>query len=131
MSERASRRILWVAFAATVPLPFFLVETGWVPAVRLLLLAGVHGAVIAVEGTQGTVAIAAALLLAQAALGLAALWVLAWGLAQGLSRGSPRRAAAATWAVVALALFVTTAFDLYRTPFRTPALRGNLLVLLE
>ena len=67
--------MLWLVFVVVIPVPFFLVEVGMVPAVRLLMLALVHVAIIVAEGSQGAVAVAAALLLTQA---LAYLLALGW-----------------------------------------------------
>lgn len=40
---------LWLTFLFTVPVPFFMVETGWVPVVRLLLFSGITTAAALVE----------------------------------------------------------------------------------
>jgi hypothetical protein len=131
MSTRASRWLLWITFACVVPLPFFLIETGCVPALRLLMLGGVALAILATEGTQGVVGILAALLIGQALLQLVLLWGLAWLVARGLGRRSGRRRAAATLLLVVASLAIATSFDLYHTPFRTRALRGSLLEIFE
>jgi len=50
-----------------LPLPFFLVETGVVPAARILMLGGVAVALVATEGAQGVAGLLTAVLLLQGA----------------------------------------------------------------
>jgi hypothetical protein len=128
---RGTPLLLWLALAATLPLPFWLVERGWVPALRLALLAAVLVGLRLAEGGSGVVDLLAGLALGQALLAAALLALLARELARGLAR-LPARAAPVALLLLVVALFGTAAsFDLYRTPFRTQALRGSLLDLLE
>ena len=131
MTARSSHWLLFGTLAFAVPLPFFLVTTGVVPAARLLMLGGVAVAIIATEGTQGVVGMLAALLLGQALLYLIGLWLVAHALSRLIARGSRRRTAVATLAVVIVCLALASSFDLYRTPFRTRSLHGNLFTLFE
>jgi hypothetical protein len=131
MSARAARWILWGAFVLLVPLPFFLVETGLVPAARILMLASVVVALLAAEGAQGTVGILAVVLVVQASVYVALLWWVAGRMSRVLARTSPRRVAAATTALVIVSLLVASSFEIYRTPFRTRSLRANLLQVFE
>jgi hypothetical protein len=124
--RRRIRLVLWIAFAFTIPLPFFLVMTGAVPAVRLAFLVGIHLAVIAAEGTQGAVGLATAILLGQLLPYLGALWLLAHIVSGWLARGSRRRALLLTFALAGSLVAVAASADLYRTPFRTESLRGSL-----
>jgi hypothetical protein len=131
VTQQTARWTLWLALLVLAPVPFFLVETGSVPVVRLLMLGGVMIAVVVSEGAQGMVGIAAALLLGQAVAYLCCLWLVAHVLSRFLARGSARRTAACTLLVVALGVALVSAFDLYETPFRTRSLHGNLLDLFE
>lgn len=131
MSVRSARWALWLGLVVALPLPFYLVETGAVPALRLALLTGVVLAVIALEGAQGAVAIAALLLGLQLLAYLLALWVVAGVLARALAARSPRSRAALVAVLVLLGLAAASAFPIYATPFRTQALRGRLLDVLE
>jgi len=131
MSAKAVRWLLWLGLVVALPLPFYLVETGAVPALRLALLTGVVLAVIAVEGAQGAVAIAALLLGLQLLVYLLALWVVAGALARVLAALSPRTRAVLAAGLVLLGLAAAAIFPIYTTPFRTEALRGRLLEVLE
>ena len=131
MTARAAGWLLWVTFACVIPLPFFLVESGAVPAARLLLLGGAASAIVVGEGPAGAVAIVAGLLLGQALLYLAALWWLAAALARGLARSGRRGTAVLTALVVLASVGAAASFDLYRTPFRSRSLHGNLLEIFE
>jgi hypothetical protein len=131
MSARAARWVLWGTFVLLIPLPFFLVETGVVPAARILMLASVAVALLAVEGPQGTAGILAVVLVVQASVYVALLWWVADRVSRVLARTSPRRVAAATAALVVVSLLVASSFEIYRTPFRTRSLRANLLQVFE
>ena len=114
-----------------VPLPFFLVETGVVPAARILMLGGIFVALVATEGAQGVAGVLTAVLLLQAGVYVALLWWVADRVSRVLARASPRRVAAVTTALVVVSLLVASSFEIYRTPFRTRSLRGNLLQVFE
>jgi hypothetical protein len=131
MSARAARWVLWGTFVLLIPLPFFLVETGVVPAARILMLASVVVALLAAEGAQGTVGILAVVLVVQASVYVALLWWVADRVSRVLARTSPRRIAAATAALVAVSLVVASSFEIYHTPFRTRSLRADLLQVFE
>jgi hypothetical protein len=131
MSIAAARRILWLAAVFVVPLPFFLVETGLVPAARVLMLAAVTVAVIITEGSLGAVGIAAALLIGQGLLYLAILWMLTGLLLRPLRRRSSRTVAVITATLVVVAIVCASMFEIYHTPFRTESLQASLLEVYE
>jgi glucan phosphoethanolaminetransferase (alkaline phosphatase superfamily) len=131
MSARAARWVLWGTFVLLIPLPFFLVETGVVPAARILMLASVVVALLAAEGAQGTAGILAVVLVVQASVYVALLLWIADRTSRVLARTSPRRIAAATTAVVVVSLLVASSFEIYRTPFRTRSLRADLSQVFE
>jgi hypothetical protein len=131
MRPRIALWILWIAAALLVPLPFFLVETGTVPAARLLMLGSVGLQLIAVEGSQGAVGIATLLLLGQALLYLAVFRVvIAWVL-RPLRHRSPKTVALATAVAVLVGIAAASTFEIYRTPFRTRSLHANILHVYE
>lgn len=131
MSLRLRRRLLWVAAALTLPVPFFLAQTGIVPPARVLMLAGITGAVIASGGGGGVVTLAAVLLLAQAALWLAACWAGAALLARLLDRAGGGLASLLTVLLVAAAVLVALRLPLYRDPFAAHALHATLRTVYE
>jgi len=131
MSVRVARWILWGTFVLLVPLPFFLIETGLVPAARILMLGVVSVALLATEGAQGVVGIVTAMLLVQASVYVALLWWVAHGVSRLLARAAPRRVAAVTTALVVVSLLVAASFEVYHTPFRTRSPRANLLQVFE
>ena len=77
VSSQAARRILWVALLVALPLPFWVMEGGWVPAIWLYELAGFTLAVLFTEGGS-IVALISALFTLEA--------LLATGVAYGLAR---------------------------------------------
>ena len=131
MSARTARWILWGTFVLVVPLPFFLVESGVVPAARILMLGAVVAALVVSEGAQGVAGELMAALLLQAGVYVALLWWVAHRVSRLLARASPRRVAAATTALVIVSLVVASSFEIYRTPFRTRSLPASLLQVFE
>jgi hypothetical protein len=131
VSSRLRRRLLWIAAALTVPVPFFLAQSGTVPPARVLMLAGIVCAVIAAGGGGGVVTLAAVLLLAQAALWLGVCWLGAALLARLLDRAGGRAATALTLLVIAAALLVGWHLPLYRDPFAAHVLQASLRTVYE
>jgi hypothetical protein len=127
MSRRSVSWVLFVALLVAAPLPFFLVETGWVPLARLIQLAAYTVALILAEGGQGAVTMAAVILLVQVLVYTAVLALVARWIAGALLRLAPRRAAAATALLVAVSLGTAASVAVYRTPFSTSSLRSSLL----
>lgn len=125
MSDRAVRRILWLVFLLTLPVPYFMVEVGWVPVVRLLLLSAVTGAAAALEPSATAIVIAAFFAVQTLALG-AVLFGIARLIAWLLTRLVPRRRRAAALGVLVAALLVASVFEIYRTPLSGRAPRANL-----
>lgn len=126
MAPRTARWILWITLVLTVPVPFWMVLTGSMPAARLLMLSGVGLAILLTEGTQGVVGTVTALLLGQALAALGIFWVVAALIARLLRTQSRARIAAVTLALVAVCAITASAFELYRTPFRADSPRANL-----
>jgi len=131
MSPRAARRLLWLVFVVALPLPFYLVETGRMPAAALLQTAAYVLAVIAREGTQGQIGLIAAILIGQGMFWVIMLWVAAWMATRLLARLPPRAIAAVTLSTVAVVLLLASSLEVYRTPFRARSLRATLLSVYE
>ncbi len=127
MSTRASQRILWIASALLVPLPVLFPGPGLVPAARFLMLGGVSLAVMLFESTRGAVAPLAALLLLQAVVWLALLWLVAGLAARGPARQRSQARLRVPPALVAAALLLGATTEIYHTPFAAETAWGNLL----
>jgi hypothetical protein len=127
MSRSAVRRLLWVIFALTLPLPILVVGPGLVPAARLLLLGGMSVAMMLFVRASGVVSLLSLVLLGQAFLYLAALWITAALLAALLSALPPVARTRSTLGLVALLLLAASAFEIYHTPFAAESARTSLL----
>ncbi len=127
MTRRTSQWALWLTSVIVVPVPFFLIESGWVPTARLLQLGGVCFALMITEGTQGAVPPVTALLLAQAGFYIVALWLVSTLLVRAVSKRAPRALAATTAVLVAGGLLAGATLEIYRTPFRSQSLSTTLL----
>lgn len=130
MSLRASRRILWVALLAMLPLPMLAFDAS-IPVIRYLLLAGVTVGLILAEGMGAIPGSILGLIALHAVVYAALLWAVAWLLARLLVAMAPRASGALTIGVVVAALVVTSLFDVYTTPFAATSARTSLLHVLE
>jgi hypothetical protein len=131
MRVRTARWALWLGMMLTLPVPFFLAETGLVPPARIFMLGVISLAVWIVEGSGGVVRITAALLLVQAAGYGGLLWIIATVAARLVRRLSPVTIRRITLATLTLAVLCTASFKLYRDPFRAHALYASLLHVYE
>jgi hypothetical protein len=111
MSQRALKWWLWLVLIGTVPLPYFMIENGRVPAVQLFIFAAVTAPMV-VSDPGFTTRFVAALFLAQSLFYGATLYLLARGAARHV--GPRRRGALA--AAAALALGLLALCDVYRAP---------------
>jgi nitrogen fixation/metabolism regulation signal transduction histidine kinase len=110
----------------TVPVPFFMVDVGWVPVARLCLLAFL--CVIAAVSEPGfDTGYVAGLLATQALLAVVVTYVAARRLARWLerSRWGARRWAAC--AAIVVALFLIALLPIFHTPLSSTTTGTNLL----
>jgi len=128
--QSTARRWLWIAALLTMPVPFYLGEVEWAPALRLAFLTGLLGLVVAAEG-GATTALLATLGLVQAAL-YAGLFRLAASLAaRALARiGSEPLRVAAVGTVIFL-LAVSAVLPIYETPLSSTRMRSNIFGIFE
>src|SRR5262245_33843927 len=115
MTRRASRRILWLSFLLTVPVPFWAFEGGRVPTAWLFEVAAFTGALLWSEGGSVT-ALVFGVLVAQAILAAIALYLVARTLTRMLF-GARAEIHVAWIASVVGVLLVLACFRIYRTPF--------------
>jgi hypothetical protein len=120
------RRLLWPTLMLTVPVPYFMVDVGWVPVLRLSYLA-VLCVLAAVSEPGFDTGYVAGLFAAQALLAILATYLMARGLARWLQRwpGKARRWSA--FAAIIVALFVTAMLPIFHTPMSSTTTRTNLL----
>lgn len=114
-SRRAMTWLLWLVFLFTLPLPYFMIESGRVPAAQLILFAALT-APLAITDPGFTTRFVAALFVAQALLYSGLLYVLARLTVRALERHlAPARRAPVIVAVI-IVLAAAASFDLYRAP---------------
>ncbi len=130
MSERRSRWVLWIAFVIAIPVPFFLVETGSIPVIRLLMLDAVMLWLMLFEGSQGAITSLVVILSTQVVIAASVLMILAAVMARFTRRWSDGGRGLAT-AVVLAVLLVSSAFEIYHTPFRTRSLDASIFEVFE
>jgi hypothetical protein len=122
MSTRAARRLLWLAFALFLPLPYFMVEIGRVPLAQLLLFAAVTAPLLYTDWGFTMQVIAGLFLLQSLFYGL-----LLWLLAVLVVRFLPVARQTAIVLALVLALAALAALPLYRAPLSHGPLPTNWL----
>ena len=131
MTRRSVARLLWVALVFCVPVPFFLVETGFEPVAAIAQLLAITLALIAVEGTGGAVVLAAVILGVQVLAGLVLFRVIA-GLVTLLAERTAGRYRTPAVLLLAIAiLLVAMTQPIFRTPFRTTGIHSTLIEAFE
>ena len=131
MTPRRTSQLVWLAMALCVPVPFFLVETGLMPAAALLQMLGVVVLLIATEGNEGAVLLMAAILAAQALFALALFALVATAVARIADRIAGSRGLAVVLVLTAVLIVVALLTPIYRTPFRAAGLHSNLVEAFE
>lgn len=114
--------IVWLALIGALPVPYFMVETGRVPAAQLMILAAVTTP-LAFSDPSLTTRFVAGFLAAQSLFYGALLYLAARALAR---RIAPHRRAVATLAAVA-ALVALSLFNIYRAPLSHGAAPTNIV----
>lgn len=126
----AMKWILWLTFLLTIPVPYFLVEIGWVPTVRLILLAGMTLAAAVAEPDLASILIAGLFLL-HLVVFAAVTYVLATLAARrivALDSASLRRT---VLTVVVTTLLTASLFPIFTTPLSKEREQSNLLDVLD
>jgi hypothetical protein len=119
-SARRCRRVLFALAFLVLPVPYRVVEGGWVPPIWLAAVAGLTGYSAATDGGEVSVRLSRGFAIEAALAALGAYVVaaaLAWGLARGLA---PARRRLVLWLVVVAAV-VAAALPIYTTT----AVRGG------
>lgn len=131
LSRRATGRVLFLAAAAALPLPWYLGEAESAPLVRLAFFTSLFGSVLALEGGGRTTALLFGLGLAQ---------TLGWGAALRLAAALVARALAglrsSAWrativAALAIGMLGAGLLPIYHTPLSSVRARSSLLGILD
>jgi len=126
MSVRRAAWLLFAMFALTLPFPAIGPFGGFVPAVHHVVLLAATVAIAVAEGAAGPVLGILLLFAFHAAVTLVLTALAAWLCARLLASRSPAARRTVVWAVCAVLLAVSLAFEIYQTPFgRAPT--ANLL----
>ncbi len=128
MSDDAIRRVLWLGLLVTLPVPYWVMEGGWVPALWLAELAGFTLAVLVTEGGS-IVALLTGLFVAQAVGAAVLLHLVARILARALQRRVPENRRTVATVGLVLALLSLALLRVYQTPLVDGGQRISLLEL--
>jgi hypothetical protein len=115
MSRRMMTWALWLVFAATLPLPYYMIDRGRVPAVQLFLLAAVTTPLV-FSDPSFTTRFVAALFVVQSLIYGVLIYVLARIGARLIERHAARRWHAIVLVGVAVLLVAAGLFEIYRAP---------------
>ncbi len=114
MSRRAARRLLWVAAALLLPLPYLVTAEGAVPIVRFVMLGSITAAYSALVDGSGVAWVFTALMLGHALVYALVLWAAA----ALVARVVPTRVRGVlVAALVGAGVAGAFAFEPYHTPF--------------
>ena len=127
MSERALRRLLWLALFVALPVPLLGIGIGRVPALHQLELGLLALVFTLVEHARGFGPLLSALFLGQALVYAVALALVARLAARLLSRLPPLVRTRAALLMVTLGLALAIAQPIYRTPYSAHSARASLL----
>ncbi len=122
MSPTSARRLLWLGLLVFLPVPFFGIESGLVPVIRLLLL-GSLVAGVTLQDPDWMSQLFTLVFLGQALVWTAGLY----GAARLGARWLPRSAPLAIVALLALA----SLFPIYSTPFSASGTSSSILQIFD
>ncbi|HBX42773.1 MAG TPA: hypothetical protein DEH27_02720 [Deltaproteobacteria bacterium] len=119
--------MLFVAFPATVPVPFYMLVVGGVVPTLCIIVLAVQGLVVALPKFTGEGFFLLGILWAHIAILGGLLYLAASGISRGLFRVFSKRYAPVAVAFLILALLVASTFDIYRIPGHNSAPPANIV----
>ncbi|MFN2426140.1 MAG: hypothetical protein ABR587_06800 [Candidatus Binatia bacterium] len=131
MTVRRASWLLWFALVLGMPVPFFLVETGFVPVAALLQMLAVVLLLIATEGNEGAVLLMAGILAGQAFFAMALFALVSTAVAYIAGRIAGPRGLSAMLVLASVLIVAALFTPVYRTPFRATGLHSTLAEVFE
>lgn len=119
MPIKTTKWVLFVILVLTIPVPFYLINIGWIPTGRILLL-GIHTILfIAIEGLGGKGPVIAFIICSQALVYLLVIYFFCVSATQ-LTQRWPSRIRGSVVGILGLCLIIIfSSFDVYR-PLHSP-----------
>jgi hypothetical protein len=131
----ANRSVLhWIFFAVLfclLPLPFQVMEAGFAPALRIVLVAGILAVITVADGFSEITRIMLPLIAVQAVLYPLLLWWLSGLSLRIVAARTSTVASAGFVAALTLVLLVFSSFDIYVTPVSSTGRHSSLVDLLD
>ena len=129
--RRALRWLFFVVLFCLVPLPFQLMEPGFAPALRIVMLAGILGAITLADGFSEITKIMLPIALAQAVIYPLLLWWTCGRVLRVITERTSPAASAGFVAAVAALLLLLSSFEIYVTPLSSTGAHADLVHLLD
>ncbi len=132
MSQRAATILLFGVFFLLLPIPFFLMGgVAWAPLLRLSALAGLMSVLGFVDGVEGLMAVALAVVLVQCVVFSVMLWFATGFVIRFVRRSAGERFQGWVDGAIALILAVASLFPIYTTPMSSTARQANVFEILD
>jgi hypothetical protein len=129
--HRVLHWIFFLVLFCLVPLPFRLMEPGFAPALRIVMLAGILGAITIADGLSEITKIMLPLLMLQALLYPLLLWWTSGRVLRVVANRTSDVASAGFVAAFSIVLLVLSSFDIYVTPLSSTGRHTHLAQLLD
>ncbi len=130
-SPRVLQILLFTVLVVLAPLPFILMEWGFAPALRILLLTGILGFLTWEDGFSEITRIMLPIIGTQAILYPLLLWWFSGRALRTLTARTSPVASAGFVAGLTLVLLILSSFDIYVTPVSSASRHSNLVQILE
>jgi len=129
--RRALQLLFFVVLVVLAPLPYLLMEWGFAPALRVLLLTGILGFLTWEDGFSEITKIMLPIIATQAVLYPLLLWWFSGRALRAIAARTSPVASAGFVAGVALVLLILSTFDIYVTPVSSASRHSSLIQILD